>query len=150
MNNFKISRETLYEDCLFNINRGSLRILQFDTSSLNDNNTTFSFFSGNNNRCIFNVAKGASLRLSNIKGVARSTEFYYDFPSVISKGNLQIDGGIYTTYTEKPAINITGGNVTINGVKASTSDGLAIWDEQAISVHADSDSEILLFDLPPV
>ena len=115
MNNFKISRETLYDDCLFNIKRGSLRILQFDTSSLNDNNTTFSFFSGNNNRCIFNVAKGASLRLSNIKGVARSTEFYYDFPCVISKGNLQIDGGIYTTYTEKPAINITGGNVTING-----------------------------------
>ncbi|HHU8007104.1 TPA: hypothetical protein ACULEE_000355, partial [Escherichia coli] len=27
---------------------------------------------------------------------------------------------------------------------------LAIWDEQAISIHADSDSEILLFDLPPV
>ncbi len=117
MNKFKISRETLYDDCLFNIKRGSLRILQFDTSSLNDNNTTFSFFSGNNNRCIFNVAKGASLRLSNIKGVARSTEFYYDFPCVISKGNLQIDGGIYTTYTEKPAINITGGNVTINGGK---------------------------------
>lgn len=56
MNKFKISRETLYDDCLFNIKRGSLRILQFDTSSLNDNNTTFSFFSGNNNRCIFNVA----------------------------------------------------------------------------------------------
>ncbi|MDU2498541.1 MAG: pirin family protein [Klebsiella grimontii] len=37
-----------------------------------------------------------------------------------------------------------------NGTKATTSDGLAIWDEQAISVHADSDSEILLFDLPPV
>lgn len=43
MNKFKISRETLYDDCLFNIKRGSLRILQFDTSSLNDNNTTFSF-----------------------------------------------------------------------------------------------------------
>lgn len=127
MNNFKISRETLYDDCLFNIKRGSLRILQFDTSSLNDNNTTFSFFSGNNNRCIFNVAKGASLRLSNIKGVARSTEFYYDFPCVISKGNLQIDGGIYTTYTEKPAINITGGNVTINGGKfEATSKGPVI------------------------
>lgn len=127
MNNFKISRETLYDDCLFNIKRGSLRILQFDTSSLNDNNTTFSFFSGNNNRCIFNVAKGASLRLSNISGVARSTEFYYDFPCVISKGNLQIDGGIYTTYTEKPAINITGGNVTINGGKfEATSKGPVI------------------------
>ncbi len=44
------------------------------------------------------------------------------------------------------------GNVTINGTKATTSDGPAIWDEQAISIHADSDSdsEVLLFDLPPV
>ena len=25
-----------------------------------------------------------------------------------------------------------------------------VWDEQALSVHADSVSEILLFDLPPV
>ncbi|WP_181451383.1 pirin family protein, partial [Klebsiella pneumoniae] len=42
------------------------------------------------------------------------------------------------------------GAVTINGTKTCWSDGLTIWDEQAISVHADSDSEILLFDLPPV
>lgn len=42
------------------------------------------------------------------------------------------------------------GNVTINGAKASTSGGLAIWDEQAVSIHVDGDSEVLLFDLPPV
>ena len=47
-------------------------------------------------------------------------------------------------------IQVVKGNVSINGTKATTSDGLAIWDEQAISIHADSDSEILLFDLPPV
>ncbi|TGC78077.1 pirin family protein, partial [Salmonella enterica subsp. enterica serovar Wilhelmsburg] len=47
-------------------------------------------------------------------------------------------------------IQVVKGNVTINGTKATTSDGLAIWDEQAISIHADSDSEVLLFDLPPV
>jgi redox-sensitive bicupin YhaK (pirin superfamily) len=47
-------------------------------------------------------------------------------------------------------IQVVKGDVTINGTKATTSDGLAIWDEQAISVHADSASEILLFDLPPV
>ena len=40
--------------------------------------------------------------------------------------------------------------VSINGTKATTADGLAVWDEQALSVHADSESEILLFDLPPV
>jgi len=47
-------------------------------------------------------------------------------------------------------IQVVKGNVSINGTKATTADGLAIWDEQALSVHADSESEILLFDLPPV
>lgn len=47
-------------------------------------------------------------------------------------------------------IQVVKGDVTINGTKATTADGLAIWDEQALSVHADSESEILLFDLPPV
>ena len=47
-------------------------------------------------------------------------------------------------------IQVVKGNVSINGIKATTSDGLAIRDEQALSIHADSDSEILLFDLPPV
>jgi len=47
-------------------------------------------------------------------------------------------------------IQVVKGDVTINGTKATTADGLAIWDEQAISVHADGDSEILLFDLPAV
>ncbi|WP_029590591.1 pirin family protein [Franconibacter pulveris] len=47
-------------------------------------------------------------------------------------------------------IQVVKGEVTINGTKAKTSDGLAIWDEQALSIHADSESEILLFDLPPV
>ncbi|MDT1786131.1 hypothetical protein QLF84_24710, partial [Salmonella enterica subsp. enterica serovar Oslo] len=39
-------------------------------------------------------------------------------------------------------IQVVKGEVTINGTKATTSDGLAIWDEQAISVHADSDSAV--------
>ena len=47
-------------------------------------------------------------------------------------------------------IQVVKGEVSINGTKATTADGLAVWDEQAISVHADSESEILLFDLPPV
>ena len=38
-------------------------------------------------------------------------------------------------------IQVVKGEVTINGTKATTSDGLAIWDEQAISVHADSNGE---------
>lgn len=47
-------------------------------------------------------------------------------------------------------IEVVKGEVSINGTKATTADGTAIWDEQALSVHADSESEILLFDLPPV
>ncbi|CQR23168.1 qercetin 2%2C3-dioxygenase [Yersinia enterocolitica] len=47
-------------------------------------------------------------------------------------------------------IQVVRGNVSINGHRAGTSDALAIWDEAALSIHADEDSEILLFDLPPV
>ncbi len=47
-------------------------------------------------------------------------------------------------------IQVVHGNVSINGHKAGISDALAIWDETALSIHADEDSEILLFDLPPV
>ncbi|MBE0149501.1 pirin family protein [Serratia sp. PL7] len=47
-------------------------------------------------------------------------------------------------------IQVVHGNVSINGHKADVSDAFAIWDETALSIHADEDSEILLFDLPPV
>ncbi|MTH48757.1 pirin family protein [Intestinirhabdus alba] len=47
-------------------------------------------------------------------------------------------------------IQVVKGEVTVNGVKAHVSDGLAIRDERTLSVRADADSEVLLFDLPPV
>ncbi|MGO2258973.1 MAG: pirin family protein [Hafnia alvei] len=47
-------------------------------------------------------------------------------------------------------IQVVKGNVAINGQHVSTADGVAIWDEAAISIHADDKAEILLFDLPPV
>lgn len=47
-------------------------------------------------------------------------------------------------------IQIVKGSLSVNGSKAQTSDGIAIWDEQEISIQADSATEILLFDLPPV
>ncbi|MCL6365476.1 pirin family protein [Pectobacterium carotovorum subsp. carotovorum] len=47
-------------------------------------------------------------------------------------------------------VQVVRGTVEINGQNAETSDAFAIWDETAISVHASEDSEILLFDLPPV
>lgn len=47
-------------------------------------------------------------------------------------------------------IQVVKGNVSINGNKAAISDAFAIWDESELSITADEDSEILLFDLPPV
>lgn len=47
-------------------------------------------------------------------------------------------------------VQVVRGSITINDNRAGTSDALAIWDETALSLHADEDSEILLFDLPPV
>jgi redox-sensitive bicupin YhaK (pirin superfamily) len=47
-------------------------------------------------------------------------------------------------------IQVVKGTVTINGQTAATSDGIAIWDESALTIAADSAAEILLFDLPPV
>lgn len=47
-------------------------------------------------------------------------------------------------------IQVVKGDVTVNGIQATTSDGLAVWDEQAITVTAQEGSEVLLFDLPAV
>lgn len=47
-------------------------------------------------------------------------------------------------------IQVVKGNVSINGQHVSTADGVAIWDEAAISIHADDKAEILLFDLSAV
>ncbi len=64
---------------------------------------------------------------------------------------LKDEQGVYPIAADRNVwIQVVKGNVTINGTNATTSDGLAIRDEQELSIHADSDSEILLFDLPPV
>jgi len=47
-------------------------------------------------------------------------------------------------------IQVVKGEVTVNGTLAKTSDAIAVWDEQVLTLEAGSDSEILLFDLPPV
>lgn len=47
-------------------------------------------------------------------------------------------------------IQVVKGLVSVNGEQVGTSDALAIWDESALTIKADSDAEILLFDLPPV
>ncbi|CAK7070599.1 pirin family protein [Providencia sp.] len=45
-------------------------------------------------------------------------------------------------------IQVVKGTVEVNGQQATTSDGLAIWQENSLTIKADEGSEILLFDLP--
>ncbi len=45
-------------------------------------------------------------------------------------------------------VQVVKGTVEVNGQQATTSDGLAIWQENSLTIKADEDSEILLFDLP--
>ncbi len=47
-------------------------------------------------------------------------------------------------------IQIVKGDVTVNGEQATTSDAFAVWDEANLAIAATRDSEVLLFDLPPV
>jgi redox-sensitive bicupin YhaK (pirin superfamily) len=57
-----------------------------------------------------------------------------------------------SSYSIQPArriwIQVVSGKVRVNGQQATTSDGLAVWDETTLSIEADEQSEILLFDLP--
>lgn len=47
-------------------------------------------------------------------------------------------------------VQVVKGNIEVNGQKATTSDGLAIWQEKQLTIKADEESEILVFDLPAV
>ncbi|WP_147200164.1 pirin family protein [Pantoea sp. MBD-2R] len=60
------------------------------------------------------------------------------------QGAVDVDAG------RRIWIQVVKGDVTVNGEQAGTSDAFAIWDEAKLDITAASDSEILLFDLPPV
>lgn len=45
-------------------------------------------------------------------------------------------------------LQLVSGSLTVNGEQLENSDGLALWEENLLHIHADSDSEFLLFDLP--
>jgi redox-sensitive bicupin YhaK (pirin superfamily) len=65
----------------------------------------------------------------------------------------RLDKGFSTEYTLKAPGDgvyafILSGNVTINGQELNTRDGYGMWDVEKLSVHADSDAEILLMEVP--
>lgn len=47
-------------------------------------------------------------------------------------------------------LQVVKGKIAINDIIATTSDGIAIANEDIIYFVGDEDSEVLLFDLPPV
>lgn len=66
-------------------------------------------------------------------------------------GNLK--SGFKTEYQVKQATNGVyafgiKGDVTINGTKLNTRDGLGIWETEKLDIVADSDAEVLLMDVP--
>jgi len=65
----------------------------------------------------------------------------------------KFDKGLSTDYTIHKKGNgvytfVLSGDVTVNGQKLNTRDGLGIWDTDKISITADSDAEFLLMDVP--
>ena len=65
----------------------------------------------------------------------------------------QFDKGVSTEYTIKAKGNgvyafILSGDVTINGQQLNTRDGYGIWDIDKISISADTETEILLMEVP--
>ncbi len=61
------------------------------------------------------------------------------------------EDGDYTIAANRQVwIQVVKGNLTVNGQAVTTSDALAVWEETALTLHSETDSEILLFDLPPV
>lgn len=98
---------------------------------------------------IFDAPQGRQLVLSP-DAREGSLKVFQDM--TLSRWALKKDEqSVYPIQAERRVwIQVVHGNVSINGHKAGISDAFAVWDETALSIHADEDSEILLFDLPPV
>ena len=60
------------------------------------------------------------------------------------EGKIEIDP------SRKVWIQVVKGNVTINNQSLESSDAAAIWEEQHVVINAEQQTEVLIFDLPPV
>ncbi len=126
MNGCGLARETgKYDNSLFDIRAGSLRVISKSVATPTDSSNNLHFSSASSEDCVFYVHEGASLRLTNISAISPTDEWAYSCPSVISKGNLQIDGGSYYLYDNEftpsaseyalASIVLDGGTAVING-----------------------------------
>lgn len=129
MNGCGISRETgRLDDALFEVKAGKLRILSRSLKAYPNDSSNLHFTSLSADCTLFKVHENGSLRVTNVTGL------YNVRPSIISEGNLQIDGGDYNcsvnefdTNSSHPVscILIKGGNAIISGGKFD-SEGTAI------------------------
>lgn len=125
LNGCGISRETgKYDDALFDVRQGKLRIFSTKLAAVPNDEWNLSFRSTAKEFCLFRVGENGTLRLTNISGTTPKDNLGYGTPIVISKGNLQIDGGYYCnslksfSYSGTPraaAVVLDGGNAVING-----------------------------------
>lgn len=126
MNGCAISRQTgTYDSALFEIKAGKLRILSKKYSSSN-NSWNLDFKSFSSECTLFRVYENGSLRVTNVRGTLANDSCTCANPSIISEGNLQIDGGLYENYVTEfeptddcpdVSILINGGKAVINGGK---------------------------------
>lgn len=65
-----------------------------------------------------------------------------------------LDAKEQADFTIKPNrriwVQVVKGQVEVNGIAATTSDGVAIWDESSLAIKTSEESEVLVFDLPGV
>ena len=126
LNGCGLARETgRYDNSLFDIAAGSLRVISKSVATPTDSTTNLHFSSAASEDCVFRVHEGASLRLTNVSAMTPTDEWAYSCPSVISEGNLQIDGGSYYLYDNNftpsaseyalASIVLDGGTAVING-----------------------------------
>lgn len=126
MNGCGLARETgKYDEALFDIAAGSLRIISKSVATPTDSSNNLHFSTAASEACVFRVHEGASLRITNVSAMSPTDEWAYSCPSVISEGNLQIDGGSYYLYDNNftpstseyalASIVLDGGTAVING-----------------------------------
>lgn len=130
----------MYDNYLFNVKRGSLRVWQSNYDNIDENNLhNFELITGANNesKAVFNVEEEGSLRLTNVHALAVVGSFAYTFSIVKSKGNLRIDSGVYKSYTGYKAVKASSGSVVINGGKYFTTHN----NGKALSISVTDDSK---------
>ncbi|WON76788.1 pirin family protein [Serratia sp. UGAL515B_01] len=98
---------------------------------------------------IFDAPQGCQLVLSP-DAREGSLKVFQDM--TLSRWTLKKDEqSVYPIQADRRVwIQVVRGSVSINGQKAGASDAFAVWDETALSIYTDENSDILLFDLPPV